>query len=156
MQTFSQYMSESISVEDLPQSLVIGKFSGNAASYGGFTGAVATIQQKQAKRDQSLFPVGAYDVKEFGKLLKSNDTMCRISTTLSSNAHDQHRTICFINVKAGTIRFVDNDKYEHDGKIVSTRPMKFNWLNVDPSSLNYFKITGEPTEDSQNPFRTHK
>ena len=149
MKSFTQYITESVDASNLPNSVLIGQTSGQAAGYGGFNAAIATIQQKQANKDQSLFSVSAYDIKEFGKLLKGDDVLCRLSTPMTSNSNDEYRSICIVNVKATTIRFVDNDKYE-DGKIVSTRANKFKWLNIDPDKVNYFKIVGMPDGSKTN------
>tara|TARA_R110000851_G_scaffold227519_3_gene380328 strand:- start:1975 stop:2442 length:468 start_codon:yes stop_codon:yes gene_type:complete len=152
MQSFTNYISESVAINDMPKSVVIGS-RGQAQQYGNFRDAVATIGQKLTNKDQSIFLADSFDHKNFGKLLKNGDTLCRISTPLSSDSHSNNRSICIINIKKANVRFIDNEKYEQ-GTIVAERGNKFRFLNINEDSLKYFGITGEPTEDSRDPFRT--
>ncbi|URC15165.1 hypothetical protein GD1_41 [Paraglaciecola Antarctic GD virus 1] len=141
MKSFTSYIEESVSTNDLPKGVLIGQSSGQAGRYNGYTGAIATIRQKTSKKsDRSLFPVSDFDMKEFGSLIKAGETMCRISTPMTSNVNTYHRSICFVNVKTAKIKFVDDDKYV-EGELKADRPLKFDYLNIDPDQLKYFGIT---------------
>jgi|TARA_R110000850_G_scaffold227119_2_gene352266 hypothetical protein len=151
MQSFTNYISESVAINDMPKTVLVGS-RGQAQQYGHFRDAIATIGQKLTNKDQSIFLADSFDHKEFGKLLKNGDTLCRISTPLSSDSHENNRTVCIINIKKANIRFVDNEKYEQ-GIMALERANKFRFLNINEDSLKDFGITGDPTEDSRDPFR---
>jgi hypothetical protein len=150
MKSFSEYMTESVDVKNLPKTVHIAQYNGQAGNYTGFTGAVASIHQKLAKSDQAIFQVDSYDRKEFGKVLKSGDILCRMSSPMSSNTNEENRTICIINIKNANVKFINQDKY-NDGIIAVDRALKFKFLTIDPKVMQYFEISGK-AEDYVKPI----
>lgn len=103
-----------------------------------FPDAIAGIQQRDAAHDQAIFKAEDYDFEEFGGVLRSDETLVRVSTPMSNNTDKFNRTIANINFNKATIAFLDNDKYENDNRIVWDRGIQLKFLTIDPDYLDYF------------------
>ncbi len=110
-------------------------------AFGKFKDGVAVIEQKGAKNKwQVVFAADSSDLNEFSKGLSSSTVLCRLQTPLSKPGSWEHRTICAIEPMKGTIAFLDMDKYEEDNVVKWEKGVKFTFLNILDTKLDYFDL----------------
>ncbi len=98
---------------------------------------IAVIEQKGAKNKwQVVFKADDADKKEFAG---SGGVLVRLETPLSKPGSWEHRTIASIDVNKGTIKFIDMDKYEDENVVKWEKGIKYTFLNILDTELNYFK-----------------
>ena len=106
----------------------------------GFTGVIAAIKQKTARDDQVVFPADSHDLIEFGKALKKGEVLVRVSTPLTKNNTNEHRTIAKVNAATGKLAWIDSELYDETGKVKWERPLKLTFLTIDRDYLSYFNV----------------
>ncbi len=110
-------------------------------AFGKFKEGVAVIEQKGAKNKwQVVFAADSSDMNEFAKGLSSSTVLCRLQTPLSKPGSWEHRTICAIEPMKGTIAFLDMDKYEDENVVKWEKGVKFTFLNILDTKLDYFDL----------------
>jgi hypothetical protein len=108
--------------------IALGKFSKEG---------IAVIEQKGAKNKwQVVFKADDADKKEFSG---SGGVLVRLETPLSKPGSWEHRTIASIDVNKGTIKFIDMDTYEDENVVKWEKGIKYTFLNILDTELNYFK-----------------
>ena len=132
--TLAQLQSDTlIPLADLSDRVLFSR----VVSGGGFDGVIAVLEQKSGIDYQYLFPIDEYDV-EFLQGLKEGDRLVRITTPMSSPDHLFHRSIAKVNVKLGTIAFVDDADYSSLGLVVWERSIKVKFINIAEGAMDYF------------------
>lgn len=137
MKRYSDLMTEGkLAQEDLPNNVHITDNLWNS----GLHDAVAAFRQKSAKGEQVIFKADTFDYSEFGKGLKPNEVLVRVSTPLTKNGSSEHRNIAKVNVKTGKFSVIDYALYAEEEVIKWTRPLKLEFLSIATNSINYFNI----------------
>lgn len=90
--------------------------------------------------DRVMFEADDDTVNEFGKLLKRNEILIRLSTPLTKNGSNEHKVVAKVNIRSGKVIWLDYELYETKSIIKWDRATPAKFITIKSDYKKYFNI----------------